>query len=69
MSDGIDPVEYGALKNQVERLSAQVAEMQTDIKELLGMANHSRGALWVGMGFVGLLSGVGTLIVERLFTK
>jgi hypothetical protein len=33
------------------------------------MANHSKGALWLGMGFVSLLSGVGTLLVERLFTK
>jgi hypothetical protein len=69
MSDGIDPVEYGALKNQVEHLSGQVTEMQADIKLLLGMANHSKGALWLGMGFVSLLSGVGTLLVERLFTK
>jgi hypothetical protein len=69
MSDGIDPVEYGALKNQVEHLSGQVAEMQADIKVLLGMANRSRGALWVGMGVVSLLSGIGTLLVERFFVK
>jgi hypothetical protein len=48
MSD-IDPVKFGLLIGQVKTLEDQVADMQTDIKELLALANKGKGGFWMGM--------------------
>jgi len=56
MSTNIDPVEYGKLISTVETLSKKVESMEHDIKQILALANRSRGAFWVGLSaasFVG----------------
>ena len=55
----IDPVKIGVMWQKVEAMEKEVAEMRTDIKELLAMANKGRGGFWVGMMVV---SGVSSLI-------
>ena len=55
----IDPVKVGVMWQKVEAMEKEVAEMRTDIKELLAMANKGRGGFWVGMMVV---SGVSSLI-------
>jgi len=45
----IDPVKFGLLIGQVKTLESQVDDMQRDIKQLLALANHSKGSLWAGM--------------------
>jgi len=45
----IDPVKFGLLIGQVKTLESQVDELQKDIKQLLALANHSKGSLWAGM--------------------
>ena len=45
----IDLIKFGQLINQVNTLEAQVSELQSDIKQLLALANHSKGSLWAGM--------------------
>ncbi len=41
--ENIDPIQYGRLIAQVENLTAKVESMDTDIKELLALANKGRG--------------------------
>ena len=48
MSD-IDPVKFGLLIGQVKTLEDQVASMQSDVKELLALANKGKGGFWMGM--------------------
>ena len=48
MSD-IDPVKFGLLIGQVKTLEDQVAAMQSDVKELLALANKGKGGFWMGM--------------------
>jgi len=55
----IDPVKIGVMWQKVEAMEKEVAEMRSDIKELLAMANKGRGGFWVGMMVV---SGLSTLI-------
>ena len=52
---------------KVEAMEREVAEMRSDIKELLAMANKGRGGFWVGMMVV---SGFSSLIgfVAHYFT-
>lgn len=53
----IDPVQYGKLIAQVENLTDKVDSMDADIKELLALANKSRGGFWMGMAITSALSG------------
>lgn len=68
MSD-IDPREFGKLEAQVEALQKEVHALRDDVKQLLEMANKSKGGLWVGMLVASALGGVITFVADRLFIK
>jgi hypothetical protein len=68
MSD-IDPREFGKLEAQVEALQKEVHALRDDVKQLLEMANKSKGGLWVGMSVASALGGVITFVADRLFIK
>jgi hypothetical protein len=53
----IDPVEYGKLTAQVENLTCKVESMEIDIKELLALANKSKGGFWMGMTIASIAGG------------
>lgn len=53
MSD-IDPVKFGLLIGQVKTLEQQVSDLQSDVKELLELANKSKGGLWFGMSMASM---------------
>ena len=55
----LDPVKVGVMWQKVEVMEAEVAELRKDVKELLALANKSRGGFWMGMT---IASGVGGLI-------
>lgn len=65
----IDPREFGKLEAQVEALQGEVHAMRGDIKQLLEMANKSKGGFWVGMSVASALGGVITFVADRLFIK
>ena len=65
MSD-IDPREFGKLEAQVEALQSEVHAMRSDIRQLLEMANKSKGGFWVGMSIASALGGVVTFIADRM---
>ena len=68
MSD-IDPREFGKLEAQVEALQKEVHALRDDVKQLLEMANKSKGGLWVGMSIASAIGGVITFVADRLFIK
>ena len=61
MSD-IDPVKFGLLIGQVKTLEDQVAAMQSDIKELLALANKGKGGFWMGMTIASMVGGAITWV-------
>jgi len=65
----IDPREFGKLEAQVEALQSEVHAMRGDIKQLLEMANKSKGGFWVGMSVASSLGGVITFVADLLFIK
>jgi len=65
MSD-IDPREFGKLEAQVEALQSEVHAMRGDIRQLLEMANKSKGGFWVGMSIASALGGVVTFVADRM---
>jgi len=62
MSD-IDPVKVGVMWQKVEAMEHEVSELRADVKELLSLANKSKGGLWAGMMVISAVSSfVGFLI-------
>ena len=57
MSD-IDPIKFGLLIGQVKTLESQVDSLQADVKQLLELANKSKGGFWMGMTIASALGGL-----------
>lgn len=64
--ENIDPVEYGRLISKVESLETKVEGMDKDIKQLLALANQSKGGFWMGMAVASLFGSVVTWVVQHL---
>jgi len=54
----IDPREFGKLEAEVQSLRTQVSALQSDVRELLELANRSKGGLWLGMSIAAALGSV-----------
>lgn len=65
----IDPREFGKLEAQVEALQLEVHGLRSDVKQLLEMANKSKGGFWVGMTIASTVGGVLTFVADRVFFK
>lgn len=63
----INPVEYGKLVHAVEALELKVNSMDADIKELLKLANQSKGGLWVGMSIAAALGSLATMLMKAFW--
>lgn len=64
-----DMFKFGGLVNQVENLQAKVDSMDRDIKELLELANKSKGGFWMGMTIASVVGGFITYITGLIFHK
>lgn len=62
--DSFDMFKFGGLVKQVETLQTQVNAMDKDIKQLLAMANQSKGGLWAGMAIASFVGGAVTYITS-----
>jgi predicted HTH transcriptional regulator len=65
MSYDFDPVKYGVLWQKVEGYEAKFNEiskkqdkMESQLEELVALANKSRGGFWMGMAIVSAISGL-----------
>ena len=54
----IDPYEIGRLTAEVQQLKQSQAIMEKDLKELLALANKSKGGLWAGMAIASFVGGI-----------
>jgi len=64
-----DPIEYGKLIHAVEQMEVEMKEIKSDLKELVELANKSRGGFWVMMGFAGMVSSVFTWVIRDWIAK
>ena len=62
----IDPREFGRLEAEVKALQQEVSGLRDDVRELLAMANKSKGGLWLGMTIASGLGGVVTYAAGKL---
>lgn len=68
MSD-IDPVQYGALTAQVSALEREMGELKADVRELLALANKSKGGFFAGMAIASTLGGLVTFVADHWWNK
>jgi hypothetical protein len=45
----IDPVKYGVLWERVQQMDKKIDKMESQIAELLELANKGKGGFWMGM--------------------
>ena len=67
--DNIDPIQYGRLIAEVEILKDKVEGMDKDIKQLLALANQSKGGFWAGMAIASGVGGFFTWIASHWVLK
>ena len=65
----IDPREFGRLEAEVHSLRAQMALLQKDVRELLELANKSKGGLWLGMSIAALAGTVVSWVISHFIVK
>ena len=54
----IDPIKYGVLWERVQNMDKKIDKMESQIEELLELANRGKGGLWFGMAVASTLSGL-----------
>jgi len=60
----IDPYEIGRLTAEVQQLKQSQYIMEKDLKELLALANKSKGGFWVGMSIASFIGGVIAFVLK-----
>jgi len=61
----INPVEFGKMKEQIEHLQKGQDELNKDMKEMLALANQSRGGFWVGMSIAAFIGGLISIAIRN----
>lgn len=69
MAGEIDPVRYGVLWQKVDDMTKKMDKLETNVEELLALANKSRGGFWAGMTIASFVGGVITFAIDHLFKK
>lgn len=64
----IDPVKYGVLWERVQNMDKKMDKMESQIAELLELANKSKGGFWMGMTIASGVGGFVSWVVSHLKT-
>jgi hypothetical protein len=62
-------VKFGLLIGQVRTLEDQVTALQSDVKELLALANKGKGGFWMGMTIASIFGGVVSWLASHMGGK
>lgn len=61
----MDQLQFGKLQAEVEQLKADMSTLKSDVKELLALANKSKGGFWMGMTIASGIGGFVSWIVSH----
>jgi hypothetical protein len=62
----IDPVKYGVLWERVQNMDKKMDKMESQIAELLELANKGKGGFWMGMTIASSLGAVVTWFAGQM---
>jgi len=60
-----DPVKYGVLWQRVQDMDRKIDKMESQIDQLLELANRSKGGFWMGMTIASFAGGLVTWIASH----
>jgi hypothetical protein len=66
---GVDLYKYGKLTAQVESMEKKIDKLETNMEELLELANKSKGGFWMGMTIASIVGGAITFITSHWVGK
>ena len=61
----INPEEFGRMKEQIEHLQKSQDALAKDMKEMLALANQSKGGFWAGMAIAAFVSSLVTIFIKQ----
>lgn len=61
----IDPVRYGVLWQKVQDMDKKMDKMERQMDMLIGMADRSKGVIWVGMALWSAVTAVAGFLVGK----
>jgi hypothetical protein len=61
----MDQLQIGKLQAEVEQLKDDMRSLKDDVKELLALANKSKGGFWMGMTIASLVGGLVSWITSH----
>ena len=61
--------DFGRLEAEVQALKSELDDIKTDVKELLALANKSKGGFWMGMTIASAVGGIFTFVFDKLVLK
>lgn len=62
----IDPVKYGVLWERVQNMDKKIDKMESQISELLELANKSKGGFWMGMTIASGVGAVASWVISHM---
>ena len=65
----IDPREFGRLEAEVQALQEEVKAMRQDIRELIELANRSKGGFWGGMAVASSAGAAVAWFVDKVLLR
>ena len=65
----LDPIKVGVMWQKVEAMEHEVSELRADVKQLLELANKSKGGLWAGMMVISAVSSFVGFVIHFLTQK
>jgi hypothetical protein len=65
----LDPIKVGVMWQKVEAMEHEVSELRADVKQLLELANKSKGGLWAGMMVISAVSSFVGFVIHYLTQK
>ena len=66
---GVDLYKYGKLTAQVESMEKKIDKLESNMEELLELANKSKGGFWMGMTIASIIGGAITFITSHWVAK
>ncbi len=61
----MDAIQFGKMQAEVEQLKEDVADLKKDVKQLLELANKSKGGFWAGMTIASMLGAAASWFVSH----
>tara|TARA_R110000850_G_scaffold165371_2_gene290458 strand:+ start:488 stop:691 length:204 start_codon:yes stop_codon:yes gene_type:complete len=61
----INPVEFGKMKEQIEQLQKGQDELQKDMKEMLALANKSKGGFWIAISCAAFFGSLISVVIRN----